>query len=1160
MQASGVGAVREQGRRYAARKTCEVVQWPGCKVTGVAVNYHGLGGDGTRLSVPEVQQAPGLDSSDLSDVDNDVVDPFADMCGYEFGKGSQTENLGAVKPIQTLESQHAHNPNLVKQFEHLSQAFKAWRPVRGDGNCYYRAVLFAWLERSVALGRVDDLKVFDANVQRLKHQPMLTASVRICHRVLKKWAAQRAECKSDTQVRTLLFEVSDEFNKVRSDQAFIQCLRHLVAEYMRQHAHEPSGGGDGEVLTYEAWAMALSSAEENIRNIDDFCERKVLMMNEDAADLVQPVCPKVLGTVVRICAVERNSSRDPLCIDYGPGPTRSAPVQSAAQLANVNVGGGQPQIFLLLKPGHYDILIPHEGVGKLLGDPERGLGGLGERSPEARRIAQGSGGAGHPGSPNHGDHQAQLLQRTAEQMWQSFVRLANDVIADFASVLQVLDDKIVEELTAKRKRLGSFDDSMFEGQLSSVIHPLREKLRRFKCVPSDSPFSPEKELSEAPPMQSLLPKLTGFYTGARPGATSNGVAKAGVPAPAGPRAIPVEVQVQPVATGQQAKAKAVAGPAVAVRQPAATAHECCICIQPGAEIAATCGCWYHIGCLREYVSMEGKQAEEVRCHLHNHLMGSSFVMQHVPGFTLKSPQGMPPQGAANMPPTTKFLPGNPSALAQAQPIGLQTQKELNALLAAELPAGKSPTPAVSSSSFSGPRPSPVMVKPGVPDTGMLPLAPPTGKMHGREAAPGLVMSEAPLPSQQLPQNLMSQRNLGVPATTKKLPATGVLPKTGNLGASFGIPCVICFGDQGVLKTLHCCAKAHPSCLKDYWSQRVRTLHRLNNIDCPAGDVAGCQSYLIDEDLRGVVDPADLDEAKKHIQNVDDENLKLIQELKAQQEEYRPQFTCAICLTDHEVEGCCTLPCQHRFCFESLQYHFDIIVRERRLNKLTCPVDGCGYNLRSEEHIHIFQQCLSDESYHKLLEFLTRDLKHIYDCRHLGCEERVFMDDEDDFSALMCAKGHRFCAHCENGPHRGMTCDERQEQIDQHKKAEQDMKQEDDAWRVAMAQGWKPCPMRCSFGGGFKNSEECDHVTCECGFEFCWDCGIARKVAIVHDNRWHKPSCRYHTKPEEVDEQPRWNENCPLCAKLPRGQACPFPPDDGYPKSYMRRAPRPRQAA
>ncbi|CAE8693242.1 unnamed protein product, partial [Polarella glacialis] len=125
--------------------------------------------------------------------------------------------------------------------------------------------------------------------------------------------------------------------------------------------------------------------------------------------------------------------------------------------------------------------------------------------------------------------------------------------------------------------------------------------------------------------------------------------------------------------------------------------------------------------------------------------------------------------------------------------------------------------------------------------------------------------------------------------------------------------------------------------------------------------------------------------------------------------YRPMFSCAICLVDHEVEGCCTLPCQHRFCFESLQYHFDIIVRERRLSKLSCPAEGCGHSLRSEDSIHIFQQVLSQETYHKLLEFLTRDDPRIIECRGRGCEERVFVDEGDDFSDLTCPRGHRFCA-------------------------------------------------------------------------------------------------------------------------------------------------------
>merc|ERR1719469_344519 len=136
--------------------------------------------------------------------------------------------------------------------------------------------------------------------------------------------------------------------------------------------------------------------------------------------------------------------------------------------------------------------------------------------------------------------------------------------------------------------------------------------------------------------------------------------------------------------------------------------------------------------------------------------------------------------------------------------------------------------------------------------------------------------------------------------------------------------------------------------------------------------------LTDGDLKGVVDTADLQVAEKQILENDEQNKALIEELKRQAEEYRPMFTCMICLTDHEVEGSCTLPCQHRFCFEALQYHFDIIVRERRLNHLVCPAIGCGFDLRGEEHIHIFQQCLEDDTYNKLLEFLTRDDPHIFD--------------------------------------------------------------------------------------------------------------------------------------------------------------------------------------
>ena len=45
---------------------------------------------------------------------------------------------------------------------------------------------------------------------------------------------------------------------------------------------------------------------------------------------------------------------------------------------------------------------------------------------------------------------------------------------------------------------------------------------------------------------------------------------------------------------------------------------------------------------------------------------------------------------------------------------------------------------------------------------------------------------------------------------------------------------------------------------------------------------------------------------------------------------RSRFLCPICCEDQEVDGSCTLPCEHRFCFDCVQGHFTFVVNERRL--------------------------------------------------------------------------------------------------------------------------------------------------------------------------------------------------------------------------------------
>lgn len=264
----------------------------------------------------------------------------------------------------------------------------------------------------------------------------------------------------------------------------------------------------------------------------------------------------------------------------------------------------------------------------------------------------------------------------------------------------------------------------------------------------------------------------------------------------------------------------------------------------------------------------------------------------------------------------------------------------------------------------------------------------------------------------------------------------------------------------------------------------------------------------------------------------------------------PVFQCSICLVDHQVDGCCTLPCGHRFCFDSLQHHFAIFVKERRLDQLRCPLMDCMHKV---EDVEILRGCLDKEVFEKLLEFMTRDISdpNIIDCPF--CEERIWLADNDDRTNLVCPQAHVFCADCANGPHPFLSCKEQEDFILRREIKLREREEQKEAQSIAMSLGWKPCPKLCKFGGGYKASEECDHVTCQCGFQFCWMCGVDRRVVVAHDNRWHKPECPYYTKREEVSEDLAFSQDCPACqslCSLGHMSVCPFPESDGYPNSVL----------
>ena len=60
---------------------------------------------------------------------------------------SKTYPVGIKEPIANYRDEKQFNPVIVKKLNTLADEYKAFRGVRGDGNCYHRSVLYGYLEQ-----------------------------------------------------------------------------------------------------------------------------------------------------------------------------------------------------------------------------------------------------------------------------------------------------------------------------------------------------------------------------------------------------------------------------------------------------------------------------------------------------------------------------------------------------------------------------------------------------------------------------------------------------------------------------------------------------------------------------------------------------------------------------------------------------------------------------------------------------------------------------------------------------------------------------------------------------------------------------------------------------------------------------------------------------
>ncbi|KAL4318548.1 hypothetical protein GQ457_18G005570 [Hibiscus cannabinus] len=224
-------------------------------------------------------------------------------------------------------------------------------------------------------------------------------------------------------------------------------------------------------------------------------------------------------------------------------------------------------------------------------------------------------------------------------------------------------------------------------------------------------------------------------------------------------------------------------------------------------------------------------------------------------------------------------------------------------------------------------------------------------------------------------------------------------------------------------------------------------------------------------------------------------------------------TCVICLEDADSGSMFSVDgCMHRYCFSCMKQHVEVKLLHGMVPK--CPHEGC----KSELTVDSCRKFLTP----KLIETLKQRMKEasipvtekVY-CPHPTCSTLMSRTEVSKYAkdalagiersgARKCLKCHGlFCINCKVPWHTSMTCEDYKRKNPLPAAADLKLKS------LARMNLWRQC-VKCNHM--IELSEGCYHMTCRCGYEFCYNCGAEWK------NKKATCSCPLW------EEDLIWNEN------------------------------------
>ncbi|CAG8511480.1 10940_t:CDS:2, partial [Scutellospora calospora] len=220
--------------------------------------------------------------------------------------------------------------------------------------------------------------------------------------------------------------------------------------------------------------------------------------------------------------------------------------------------------------------------------------------------------------------------------------------------------------------------------------------------------------------------------------------------------------------------------------------------------------------------------------------------------------------------------------------------------------------------------------------------------------------------------------------------------------------------------------------------------------------------------------------------------------------------CSVCCEEYTLIQQISPVCGHDdLCPRCIKRHIETEMNNKEDVKVRCPKPHCTYELTYNDLKRLTSKELFDRYDNLLLRAEIRGISNLRWCKAPDCDFAQEHTTGDIMPIITCkACGQKSCFTHDVPWHDGLTCEEFTEQLRLKNQ------EENDANRAYFELHTKSCP-RCK--KPIEKNNGCDHMTCRCGYEFCWSCLSDYEKIRNRGNHYHAPTCKHYAAYDSDDE-------------------------------------------